>query len=220
MGLCKMVKDEPDIGRDCQIMSFYGNNITLKKKDGSQKVVASSPYPSMLLELCNNNEWDKAIKLCRYIREEYLWAILACISLGMRHIETSEISLANINSIDKVQFITALASKPPVVRKAELLMYFKKIDEAEELYLSKNLSYRAIMMNIKLYRWERAVQLVKKLKAHADILLAFRERYLRQMDVDETSDTYKQLKKYVGEYKWEDIEAKIEAEKEKEKNVE
>lgn len=219
MGMCKMVKDEPDIGRDCQIVSFYGNNIALKKKDGSQKIVASSPYPSMLLELCNNNEWDKAIKLCRYIREEYLWAILACISLGMRHIETSEISLANINSIDKVQFITALASKPPVVRKAELLMYFKKIEEAEELYLSKNLSYRAIMMNIKLYRWDRAVQLVKKLKAHADILLAFRERYLRQMDVDETNETYKQLKKHVGEYKWEDIEEKIAAEKEKEKNV-
>jgi intraflagellar transport protein 80 len=74
MNLCKLVKDEPDIGRDCQIISFYGNNITVKKKDGSQKVVASSPYPQMLLDLCAGNEWDKAIKLCRYIKEEFLWA--------------------------------------------------------------------------------------------------------------------------------------------------
>jgi intraflagellar transport protein 80 len=220
MNLCKMVREEPDIGRDCSITSYYGSNIALKKKDGSQKVVASSPYPTMLLELCTGNEWDKALKLCRFIKEEYLWAILASISLGMRHLETSEIALANIGSIDKVQFITNLANKPPVVRKAELLMYFKKIDEAEELYLAKGLSYRAIMMNVKLYRWDRAVQLVKKLKAHADILLASRERYLRQMDVDETNEIYKQLKKHVGDYKWEDIEAKIAAEKEKEKNVE
>ena len=35
MNLCKMVKDEPDIGRDCQIVSFQGNNVAIKKKDGS-----------------------------------------------------------------------------------------------------------------------------------------------------------------------------------------
>jgi intraflagellar transport protein 80 len=172
MNLCKLVKDEPDIGRDCQIISFYGNNITVKKKDGSQKVVASSPYPQMLLDLCAGNEWDKAIKLCRYIKEEFLWAILASISLGRRHIETAEISLANINSIEKVQFITSLANESPIVRKAELLLYFKKIDEAEELYLSKGMNYRAIKLNLKLYRWDRAVQLVKKLKVHADTVLA------------------------------------------------
>ena len=56
----------------------------------------------MLLDLCQANDWSKAVKLCRYIKEEYLWAILASISLGMRHIETSEVSLANINSIEKV----------------------------------------------------------------------------------------------------------------------
>lgn len=220
MGLCKMVKEEPDIGRDCTITTFYGNNITVKKKDGSQKIVSSSPYPQMLLDFCSSGEWDKAIKLCRYIKEEFLWAILASISLGMRHTETSEISLANINSIEKVQFITSLSSLPPVVRKAEQLLYFKRIDEAEELYLSKQMYYRAIKMNIKLYRWDRAVQLVKKHKVHADTLLSFRERYLRQMDLDENNDIYKQLKKHVGEYKWEDIQAKIDAEKAKEQSIE
>ena len=31
--------------------------------------------------------------------------------------------------------------------------------------------YRAIKMNIKLYRWDRALGLVKKFKTHADTLL-------------------------------------------------
>ena len=170
----------------------------------------------MLLDLCQANDWSKAVKLCRYIKEEYLWAILASISLGMRHIETSEVSLANINSIEKVQFITSIASKPPVVRKGELLLYFKRVDEAEELYLSKGLNYRAIKLNIKLYRWERAVQLVKKLKVHADTLLAYRQRYLQQMGLDETNEIYKQLMKHVGEYSWADVKAKIQADKAKE----
>ena len=216
MGLCKLVKEEPDIGRDCQITSFYGNNVAIKKKDGSQKIVSSAPYPQMLLTMCASGEWDRAIKLCRYIKEEYLWAILASISLGMRHIETAEISLANINSIDKVQFIMSLGQKSPIVRKGELLLYFKRADEAEELYLSKGMHYRAIKLNIKLYRWDRAVALVKKLKVHLDTLLAYRERYLRGMDMDETNDIYKQLKAKVGEYKWEDIKARIAAEKAKE----
>ena len=233
MGLCKMVKEEPDIGRDCQITSFYGTNIIVKKKDGSQKIVASSPYPQMLFDFTNSGEWAKALKLCRYLKEEYLWAIFASICLAVRNIENADIALANINSIEKVQFITSLAVLPPVVRpyhsiarsisvvrKAELLIFFKRIDEAEELYLSKGLNYRAIKLNIKLYRWDRAVQLVKKLKVHADTLLSYRERYLRQMDLDETNDIYKQLKKHVGDYKWEDIETKIKAEKEKELKVE
>jgi len=220
MGLCKMVKEEPDIGRDCQITSFYGTNIIVKKKDGSQKIVASSPYPQMLFDFTNSGEWAKALKLCRYLKEEFLWAIFASICLAVRNIENADIALANINSIEKVQFITSLSELPPLVRKADLLVFFKRIDEAEELYLSKGLNYRAIKLNIKLYRWDRAVQLVKKLKVHADTLLAFRERYLRQMDLDETNDIYKQLKKHVGDYKWEDIEARIKAEKEKEKKVE
>lgn len=39
------------------------------------------------------------------------------------------------------------------------------------MYLAEKLHYRAIKMNIKLYRWERALSLVKKLKTHADTLL-------------------------------------------------
>jgi intraflagellar transport protein 80 len=131
MNMCKLVKEDNDIGRDGQIVSFYRNSINLKKKDGSQKIIASSPYPNMLLEYCNSNEWEKSIKLCRYIREEYLWAILAAISMNQRNIETAEICLANINSIEKVQFVLGLVNQSPIVRKAELLLYYKKIGTFE-----------------------------------------------------------------------------------------
>lgn len=222
MNLCKLVKDEPDIGRDCQIISFHGTNIVLRKKDGSQKVVASSPYPQMLLDICSQKDrtqaFDKAIKLCRFIKEEYLWAMLASISLTVRHLDTADVSLANINSIDKVQFIQNLTKEDvtPIVRQAEFLQFFKRYDEAEQLYLEKGMNYRAIKMNIKLYRWDRAVTLVKKLKVHADTLLAFRELYLTQMDLDETNNIYIQLKQHVKDYNWDDIRAKIKEEKERE----
>jgi intraflagellar transport protein 80 len=77
--------------------------------------------------------------------------------------------------------------------------------------------YRAIKLNIKLYRWDRAVQLVKKFKVHADTLLAYRDRYLKSMDSDEKKEIFIQLRKHVGEYSWDAIKAKIQEEKAQEK---
>jgi len=44
------------------------------------------------------------------------------------------------------------------------------LDEAEQLYLNQKLYYKAIKLNIKLFRWDRAIQLVKKFKCHTDTL--------------------------------------------------
>lgn len=61
-------------------------------------------------------------------------------------------------------------------------------------------------MNIKLYRWERALDLVKKFKVHAETLLGnffvvinlgYRERYLRSIDQDETHPDFMKLKSKV-----------------------
>lgn len=71
-------------------------------------------------------------------------------------------------------------------------------------------------MNIKLYRWDRAMALVKKLKTHADTLLAHRERYLRSIDQDETNNDFLTLKKMIGDVDWEKIKAKAKEEKDKE----
>jgi intraflagellar transport protein 80 len=42
---------------------------------------STSPYPKILLDFCESGKWEKAIKLCRFVKEKTLWAVLASISL-------------------------------------------------------------------------------------------------------------------------------------------
>ena len=126
MSLCKMTRESTEIGRESIIEAFTSNSIIIKKKNGSNITISTSPYPKMLLHYCGENEWQKAIKLCRYIKERSLWAFLAAISLQNRKIETAEIALANIESIEKVNYILKLNDVPSISRQAGLLVYFKK----------------------------------------------------------------------------------------------
>lgn len=112
-----MTKETPEIGRDCTVTSFSGNVVQITKKNGTQVIINTSPYPSMLLQYCDSNDWEKAIKLCRYIKDKSLWAFVAAISLHHRNTETAEISLANIENIEKVQFITQTMNSSSEVTK-------------------------------------------------------------------------------------------------------
>ena len=53
-------------------------------------------------------------------------------------------------------------------------MYCKNVNEAEQILLQARLFYRAIKMNIKLYRWERAMDIATKNNTHVDTVLAYR----------------------------------------------
>jgi len=67
-------------------------------------------------------------------------------------------------------------------------------------------------MNIKLFWWERALDIALKHKTHLDTVIGFRKQYLEQMGKDEDNDKFKQ---YAWEVTidWEAINKKIEADK-------
>ena len=48
------------------------------------------------------------------------------------------------------------------------------LDEALQILLSSKLFYRAIKLNIKLYRWEKALELALTHKTHVDTVVAYR----------------------------------------------
>ena len=57
-------------------------------------------------------------------------------------------------------------------------------DDAERILLQASPPhlYRAIKLNIDLYRFTRALDLAVKYKQHLDIVLAYRDRYLTQFN--------------------------------------
>lgn len=119
-----------------------------------------SPYPRVLYEHIDKADFEKAIRLCRFVKEHTLWATLASMAIYQRELNTVEIALAAIDEADKVQFINYVKELPSEpARNAALAVYQKKIPEAEQILLSARLYYRAIKLNIKMYRWEHALDI-------------------------------------------------------------
>ena len=74
-----------------------------------------------------------------------------------------------------MQFINYVKELPSEQsRNASFALYCKRINEAEQILLQAKLFYRAIKMNIKLFRWDRALELALQHKTHVDTVLAYR----------------------------------------------
>ena len=82
------------------------------------------------------------------------------MSIYCRELNTVEIALAAIDEADKVQYINYIKELPSEPsRNAALAVYCKKYLEAEQILLTSKLFYRAIKMNTKLFKWDRALEI-------------------------------------------------------------
>ena len=82
--------------------------------------------------------------------------------------------------------------------------------------LQAGLTFRAILLNIHLHQWEKALDLAIKHKTHVDTVLAYRVKHLNRCEKEENLKKYVQYMKEV-DIDWEKIAAKVEAEFDKEK---
>ena len=100
--------------------------------------------------------------------------------------------MAAIESIDKVQYINYIRTLPnKPARRAALLIFFQKYDEAEKTLIKSKEYFRAIMFNIDLFRWEKALTLANKFNTHVETVLAFRKKYLETAEKEEDNVTFK-----------------------------
>lgn len=63
-----------------------------------------------------------------------------------------------------------------------MAVFRRQPDEAERILLQANppLIYRAIKMNLNLFRWNRALDIALKFKSHIDTVIAYRQLYLQE----------------------------------------
>jgi intraflagellar transport protein 80 len=57
--------------------------------------------------------------------------------------------------------------------------------------------YRAIKLNLNLFRWTRALDLALKHKVHVETVLAYRQKYLQSFDREEVNPKFLQYFKQV-----------------------
>mmetsp|Transcript_40835 Transcript_40835/g.96743 ORF Transcript_40835/g.96743 Transcript_40835/m.96743 type:complete len:767 (+) Transcript_40835:180-2480(+) len=212
----KVVRDASEMGKDPQIVSFDGTHVTIRRSDGALLSSAVSPYPIALYGMVIKSMWEQAIQLCRYVKDANLWACLAVMALNDKELSTAEVAFAAIDEVAKLQYVLTIKEIPTTEgRNAELALWRRRPDEAEAILLQAKLTYRAIDMHMRLFHWDRALELAIHHKTHVDTVLALRQRYLTGMGREETNERFLQYSKGVT-IDWAAIEKKVEQEKEAE----
>ena len=143
---------------------------------------------------------------------------MAGMALAKRQLDMAESALAELNEVAKVEYIQQIKQIPSEEGKnAELALFRRQPDEAERILLqaSPPLIYRAIKMNLLLYRWSRALELALKYKTHLDTVVAYRSRHLEEFGKAETNKNFLQYGQDV-QVDWQQVAAAEQAELENE----
>lgn len=90
----------------------------------------------MLQDLVRRSQWDKAVRLCRFVSEPSIWACLAAVAMDARDLNTAETAFAAIDHVDKLQYVRYIKDIPSEEgRAAELAAYRQRPEEAEAILL-------------------------------------------------------------------------------------
>eukprot|EP00798_Chlamydomonas_sp_ICE-L_P008266 gene8266-1535_t len=211
----KYVKVETDFGKAAEISLFTGSKCIIRRSDGVPVTVATSPYPLMLYEMVAREQWDKATRLCRFIKDPTMWASLAAMAMDAKDLNTAEYAFAAIDEVDKLRFVLKVKQIPTEEgRNAELALYRHRPEEAEGILIQAGLIYRAIKMNIKMFNWERAMDLAQQYNQHVETVLMYRKRYLdASRSESEMNPRFKELFEQVGPLNEGEIRQRIQDEK-------
>ncbi|CAJ0577348.1 unnamed protein product, partial [Mesorhabditis spiculigera] len=203
------------LGKFPHLVNFTKNQVVLRRSDGSLVPIALSPFAGTLLAHADASKWDEAIRLCRHIGDDVLWAILAGSAAQQKNLYAAEIAYGALEEGEKVAFLSEARNHPNKdVRAAMLVLLTGKISDADAMLERTGNPFRAIMLNISTFRWSRALDLAIKHKMHVDTVLGYRQQYLDEFGKRETDQKFlEQLSKY--EIDWEHIQEQIAAEKEK-----
>merc|ERR1711988_1570290 len=120
--------------------------------------------------------WDEAVRLCRFVKRPEMWACLAAMALQKGNLDSAEVALAAVDEVDKLHYVLHIKRIPSDEgRQAELALYQRRPDDAESILLQATppLLYRAIKMNVRMHRWNRALELAVTHARHVDTVLSY-----------------------------------------------
>ena len=212
-------RDSGEFGKYPVITSFQHNSLSVRRGDGSLVTTGVSPYPAILHSYAASQQWEDASKLCRFVKDSVLWSCLAGMAVHAKHLDTAEVAYAAIQESDKVYYIQYIKELPlKEARAAEMSVMSGHYQDAENSLLQAGLVFRAILLNIFLHQWDKALDLSIKHQSHVDTVLAYRLKYLARCDKEENNKKYIQYMKEV-EVDWDKINEKIEEEYKKEREM-
>jgi len=101
--------------------------VQIRRSDGALVSASVSPYPTILEKFCAASEWEPALRLCRYVKSQQLWACLAAMAVAGKELHTAEVAYAAIDQVDKLLYMCHIKELPTVeAREAELLLFRRR----------------------------------------------------------------------------------------------
>ena len=93
LGLTREMVNANSFGKNPRFVSFYGTRCTIRRADGALQTVSLSAAPSLLYTYSQAAQWSRCTKLCRFVKDEVLWAILATMAVHAQQLDTAEVPI-------------------------------------------------------------------------------------------------------------------------------
>ncbi|XP_071453999.1 intraflagellar transport protein 80 homolog [Hetaerina americana] len=204
-------RESSEFGRGTLLLkSFEGSQVWLRRMDGALTGFSIPPHAALLSFHLHCQSWQQSLRICRSVGDtvvasslhELMWACLAGAALRAGQLGPAQEAYASLEEADRVnhiQYIQGITN--PAIRKAEMtLLAGHPTDEVEGMLIRSGIGFRAIMINIQFFHWERALQLAKKQRSHIDAVLYFRKKHLERSEQRETLESFiKAMNTYVEE---------------------
>lgn len=180
---------------DCQLCSVTDRNINLIHQVNNFsfkliKTLTESDNVDVAIQL--------SIKLARFFKSNLVWSILAVYALDQRDTDTSELCLAALQDIDKVQYLSKInAIEDKETSQFEFLKFLNKYDECEKFYIGKKKYLQAVKLYTIVFNFKKAFELARNIKTVApefdwlgDYVLHKRKKYINSAGFTEDSNEF------------------------------
>lgn len=182
--------DTTEFGKNISLVNFDGLTITLCAS-GSNFTVTAKIYCILIHKLVSENQWEKALKICRMGQSTLLWACLAALSSKRNQLEISEEAYSSALQIDKVDYMNFVKELNESEQMAEnAVMNGARIEEAETILLHNRKITEAIQFCMRLHRWSRALEIADKNGTDVRLVLKERAKYLSALQKTETDNDF------------------------------
>ncbi|XP_049288815.1 intraflagellar transport protein 80 homolog [Anopheles funestus] len=191
IALTTFTYDTSEFGKNITLENFEGANITFRSS-GAIFTISVKTYCVILHKLFAENQWERALKLCRLAQNHLLWATLAAMASKRNQLEISEEAFSASLQIDKVNYLNYIKSLPlsSPEHMAENSIMNGRIQEAEIILMHNKRIPEAIRFCLRMHRWNKALEVAIKHDIDVQLVLEERRKYLRALEREENDEQF------------------------------
>jgi intraflagellar transport protein 80 len=192
IALTTLSYDTTEFGKNISLVNFDGLTITFCAS-GANFTITTKIYCILIHKLVSDNQWEKALKICRMGQSPLLWTCLAALASKRNQHDISEEAFSSALQIDKVDYMHFFKELDEVEQMAESAMNGARIEEAETILLHNRKISEAIVLCLRLHRWNRALEIAQKHSTDVKLVCEERVKYMEALQKVENEPEFVKL---------------------------